>query len=337
MIQCHAFNSYVRPEIRDGGPFVLSQFVGGMAAPLFLFMAGMTLAFQMDRLEEREPTLLRRWLISLKRAGYILWLAFLFRATNWLFSFPKGTLQEMLKVDILNCMAVALMALSVLAVLDAHGRARWALAAGLGIAALAPVMSGLDWTGKPTLLQEYLVPVAAHNRFPFFPCAAYSAFGLAIGTIVKRAPEERFERIMQWSVLIGFGLILTAQYFSNIPFSLYPKSDFWQNSPALILIRVGISLLMMAGAYLWTQHGAGLGWSWMQCLGKNSLMVYWVHVMMVYGIVSAPIKRRMTAWQAAIATALIVALMVWLSMRWMDWKARRAALRSFPAGQPSSA
>ena len=337
MIQCHAFNSYVRPEIRDGGPFVLSQFVGGMAAPLFLFMAGMTLAFQMDRLEEREPTLLRRWLISLKRAGYILWLAFLFRATNWLFSFPKGTLQEMLKVDILNCMAVALMALSVLAVLDAHGRARWALAAGLGIAALAPVMSGLDWSGKPTLLQEYLVPVAAHNRFPFFPCAAYSAFGLAIGTIVKRAPEERFERIMQWSVLIGFGLILTAQYFSNIPFSLYPKSDFWQNSPALILIRVGISLLMMAGAYLWTQHGAGLGWSWMQCLGKNSLMVYWVHVMMVYGIVSAPVKRRMTAWQAAIATALIVALMVWLSMSWMDWKARRAALRSFPAGQPSSA
>jgi uncharacterized membrane protein len=39
MIECHAFNSFVRMDLRDGGPYVLSQFVGGMAAPLFLFMA----------------------------------------------------------------------------------------------------------------------------------------------------------------------------------------------------------------------------------------------------------------------------------------------------------
>ncbi len=330
MIQCHIFNSYVHADFRAGGPYVLSQFVGGMAAPLFLFMAGMTMAFQMDSLERREPALSRRWLISLKRAGYILLLAFLFRFSNWLLSFPKGTMQELLKVDILNCMALALIVLSALAVFDAHGRARWALVAGLGIAALAPVMSNLSW-GPSSLLQEYLVPVAAHNRFPFFPCAAYAAFGLAVGTIVKRTPEERFERMMQWSVLIGLGLILGAQYLSNIPFSIYPKSDFWLNNPTLILIRVGVSLLMMAGAYLWTDYAAGQGWSWMQCLGKNSLLVYWVHVMLVYGILSAPIKRTMTAWQAAISTALMVALMVWLSARWMAWKQRHAMRASLDA------
>ncbi len=330
MIQCHIFNSYVHADLRAGGPYVLSQFVGGMAAPLFLFMAGMTMAFQMDSLERREPALSRRWLISLKRAGYILLLAFLFRFSNWLLSFPKGTMQDLLKVDILNCMALALIVLSALAVFDARGRARWALVAGLGIAALAPVMSNLTW-GPPSLLQEYLVPVAAHNRFPFFPCAAYAAFGLAVGTIVKRTPEERFERMMQWSVLIGLGLILGAQYLSNIPFSIYPKSDFWLNNPTLILIRVGVSLLMMAGAYLWTDYAAGQGWSWMQCLGKNSLLVYWVHVMLVYGILSAPIKRTMTAWQAAISTALMVALMVWLSARWMAWKQRHAMQASLDA------
>ena len=50
MIQCHAFNAFARLDTRDGGPYVLSQFVGGMAAPLFLFMAGMTTAFQMESL-----------------------------------------------------------------------------------------------------------------------------------------------------------------------------------------------------------------------------------------------------------------------------------------------
>ncbi len=335
MIQCHTFNSYSLMEIREGGPYVLSQFIGGMAAPLFLFMAGMTMAFQMDSLERREPAGARRWLISLKRAGYILLLAFLFRFSNWLLSFPKGTLQEMLKVDILNCMALALIVLSALAVFDARGRARGALGAGLAIALLAPVMSNLNWSANPSLLQEYLVPVAAHNRFPFFPCAAYAAFGIAAGTIVKNAAEERFERIMQWSVLIGVTLILVAQYLSNMPYSLYTKSDFWLNSPTLILIRVGISLVIMAGAYLWTDYAAGPGWSWVQSLGKNSLMVYWVHVMLVYGIISAPVKRSMNAWQAALATALVTALMVWLSARWTSWKQQRAAAHATPAAANS--
>ena len=48
MIQCHAFNSFVRMDVREGGPYILSQFVGGMAAPLFLFMAGMTLIDRTD-------------------------------------------------------------------------------------------------------------------------------------------------------------------------------------------------------------------------------------------------------------------------------------------------
>jgi len=55
MIQCHVFNSFAVPAVRDGGPYVLSQFIGGMAAPLFLFMAGMTTGFQMESLSSREP------------------------------------------------------------------------------------------------------------------------------------------------------------------------------------------------------------------------------------------------------------------------------------------
>ena len=90
-------------DVREGGPYVFSQFVGGMAAPLFLFMAGMTFAFQMDSLERREPGApARRWLVSLRRAGYILAVALAFRISNWAGSWPNGNLQEITKVDILN-------------------------------------------------------------------------------------------------------------------------------------------------------------------------------------------------------------------------------------------
>ena len=156
---------------------------------------------------------------------------------------------------------------------------------------------------------------------------AYALSGLtaAAGAIVKRAAADRLDRLMQWSVAIGFALVFTAQYFSNLPYSVYPKSDFWRDSPALILIRVGIMLLMMAGAYLWTEFGMGTTWSWMLCFGKTSLMVYWVHVMLVYGDLAKPFKRALSIPQTVLATLLVMLAMVALAAARLWWQARRAA------------
>jgi len=328
MIQCHAFNSFTRLDLREGGSYVLSQFVGGMAAPLFLFMAGMTTAFQMDSLANREPSARVRWVAALRRGGYILGIAFLFRFTNWLFSVPRATVSEITKVDILNCMGVGLIVLAAASIFPSAGeRVRFAAATGMLIAVASPVIANLDWSWAPPVLQDYIAPSPRAGRFPFFPCAAYLAFGMATGTIAKRAAADRIDRLMQWSVLLGFALVFTGQYFANIPYSIYTKSSFWTDSPALILIRTGIALLLMAASYLWTEYCAGPGWSWMQTLGKNSLMVYWVHVMIVYGAIVRPIKRQLSIPQALLATALVTAMMVALSVVWLWWKGRRPSPR----------
>jgi uncharacterized membrane protein len=327
MIECHTFNSFTRLDLREEGPYILTQFIGGMAAPLFLFMAGMTMGFQMETLERREPGALSRWRTSLRRAGYILFIAFAFRFTNWLFSVPHASLQELTKVDILNCMGVGMAALAALAVFSTKDRPLAAAGAGLLIAAVAPLLTALPWAGTPALLQEYLVPGQPRGHFPFFPWVAYIAFGLATGTVVKCADAHRFDRLMQWSVLIGGILIFASQYFSNLPYSFYPHSNFWTDSPALILIRLGICLLIMAGSYLWTEYGAGKRWSWMQALGKNSLMVYWVHVMLVYGAQVRPIKRTLDIPQATLATVIVTAMMVVLTVLWFAWKDRRKIVR----------
>jgi len=227
-------------------------------------------------------------------------------------------------VDILNCMGVGMAALSVASVFDGKGRARFAVAAGLGIAAASPWVANLAWDGAPVLLRQYLAAEPGLGRFAFFPCAAYVGFGLAAGTIVKRTAAERFERLMQWSVLMGFGLVFGGQYFSILPYSIYTKSSFWTDSPALVLIRAGILLAMMAGSYLWTEYCAGAGWSWIETLGRNSLLVYWVHVMLVYGDIVKRWKRALAIPQAALATLAVIVLMLGLSVAWMWWKARRA-------------
>ena len=301
MIQCHTFNSFVRMDLRDGGPYIYSQFVGGMAAPLFLFMAGMTLAFQMESLERRRVSPLGRWAGALRRAGYVWGIAYLFRFTNWLGSWPSGSAGELTKVDILNCMGLAMAAMAALAAAASKRRVHFAAAAGLAIAAAAPVVANLNWDGAPRLIHEYLAAGQGRGRFAFFPCAAYVAFGLALGTIVKRTAAERMERLMQWSVLIGFALIFSAQYFFNAPYAVYERSNFWTDSPALILIRTGIILLLLAAAYVWTAFCAGNGWSWMQALGKTSLMAYWIHVLLIYGRLSNPLHRALDIPHAATA------------------------------------
>jgi uncharacterized membrane protein len=324
MIQTHTFNSFARMDLREGGPYQLSQFVGGMAAPLFLFMSGMTLAFQMDSLERREPNPWRRWLVSLRRGSYILGIAFAFRLTNWAASLPHADARDITKVDILNCMGVGLMTLSVAAVFDAESRARFATTAGFAIAAAAPLVSAMPWNRAPSLVRDYLAPSSVPGYFAFFPYVAYIAFGLAAGVILKSAAADRFEGLMQWCVLIGFALVFTGQYFSNFPYSLYSTANFWTDSPALTVIRTGISLLLMAGAYLWTEYCVGPGWSWVQCLGRNSLMVYWVHFSLVYGDPARRLQRALSIPQTAFATVGVILLMVALSAAWIRWKVRRA-------------
>ncbi len=327
MIQCHTFNSFARPDLRQGGPYVLSQFVGGMAAPLFLFMAGMTFGFGMESLERREPSARRRFYAALKRAGYILAIAFAFRLSNWVASLPRPDWQEIFKVDILNSMALAMFAFAPVGALGAKNRVRAALAGGLLVAALAPIIGNLNWSGAPDIVQQYLAPGETRGRFPFFPYAAYIGFGLAAGAIVKRSEPARLDRLMQWCAIAGFALIFTAHYFATIPFTIYSAVDFWRNSPSLIFIRVGISLAMLATAYLWTEYGAAARWSWMQALGKTSLLVYWVHIMLVYGNIMKRFKRTMSIPETALAVCIVCALMVGLAAARLWWKARRPVTR----------
>jgi uncharacterized membrane protein len=326
MIQCHTFNSWTQLSVREGGPYVLSQFVGGMAAPLFLFMAGMTLALPMDGAERREPVAWKRWISALRRGGYVLAIAYLFRLSNCIASIPHIDWHELTKVDILNCMGVAMLAMSGAALFPFQGRVRYAVVGALAVAAAAPVIANLSWDGVPAILQEYLAPGQRQGRghFPFFPNAAYVGFGLAAGSIVKRIAEERFDRLMQWTVLLGFAMIFAGQYFSNIPYSIYTKSSFWTDSPTLVIIRGGIALVAMSACYLWTQYCVGPGWSWMQTLGKNSLMVYWVHVMLVYGDLIKPLKRALSIPLTTLATLILMAAMTAMSVAWLWWKAVRA-------------
>lgn len=316
MLQGHVFHSFTRPELRGELPYVLSQFAGGMPPAIFLFLTGVTLAFLMDSRQREEPAG-RRVVAALRRAGYLLGLAFAFRFQMWAFAWPHSPWTDLLRVDILNCMGVTLAALAPMAACKTRVRIAAAAAAGLAIAAASPLVSEASWAGLPGPLRAYLVPDS--QSFSFFPWAAFAAFGLSAGSAIRLAGQAGLTKWAPRAAAAGLALIVMGRLLADVPFSPYARSEFWLNSPLLVSIKLGVILVVLAGAYHWTER-RGAKWSWVAQLGTTSLLVYWVHTELVYGRWLYFWKNSLTAAQAGAAAVAVIAAMLVLSTLRTQWQ-----------------
>jgi len=322
MLQGHVFHSFLRDDLRGGGPYIMSQFLGGMPPAVFLFLLGVTFAFLMDSQQKKGVAAGGRLVASLRRAGYLFAAAFAFRLQLWLFSIDKSPWTDLLRVDILNCMGLALLVLSAMSVFRTEERIRLCAVLGVAIAAASPVVSSLDWSGTPPLVRNYVIP--DHNFFGFFPWASFVAFGMSAGSILRRLRPEDVPSTMQWFGWGGLALAFTAYVISSFPTSIYGNSDFWLNSPALIFIKLGAILIFVAFAWVWNIGASAAAWSWVRQFGMTSLLVYWAHIELVYGRWFGILKNQLTVGQTVFAAVLTIVLMLVLSVLRTNWAQVRA-------------
>ncbi len=318
MLQGHVFHSFIRPDLRQDSPYVLSQFVGGMTPAVFLFLTGVTLAFLMDSRGRAGLSPASRVWEAFKRSRYLFLLAIAFRIQLWVFAAGGSHWTDMFKVDILNSMGLAIALMAPLAMFSTHDRMRLGFVTGLAIACASPIISGLGFQWLHPFIRAYFVPDA--NFFTFFPWGAFVAFGVSAGSVIRVVKEEDMMKVMQWASLFGIALMVGARYFANLPYSLYGNSDFWLNSPALILIKLGVMYLLLAFAFLWTRYVNPTGWSFVRQIGTTSLLVYWVHTEIVYGQWMWYWKESLTPAPVVVIAAAVIAAMVGLSVARTGWK-----------------
>lgn len=340
MLQGHVFNSFLRNDLRNDGPYVFSQFVGGMPPAIFLFLTGITFAFLMDSFERKGIPAASRWTGALKRAGYLFAVAFVFRFQLWIFTrlFSPGTdapARELLKVDILNCMGFGIGLLAIVALLSTRQRIRVGFIVGAVVTLVSPWVT--QWGGviRPALLHDYLVPSYAY--FSFFPWAAFIAFGLSFGSLLRIARKENLAGMMNWFAMAGAAVALATSFYSNFGprLTLYEKSDFWLDGPPLTLIKLGVLLMLVAFSYGVTMRPGAERWSWVRQLGTTSLLVYWVHIELVYGHWLGWMKSNLDVPQTAVAAVIITALMVTLSHMRTSWPQWRDSIQQlFSGAQP---
>ncbi len=335
MLTGHVFHSFLRNDLRQGGPYLASQFVGGMPPAVFLFLLGVTFAFQMDSQERKGATVRGRFMASLRRAGQIWALAFAFRLQMWIVSIDKSPWTDLLRVDVLNTMGFALLCLAGLSLVRTMDRVRLCALAGVVIAAVSPLVSSLGWSHVPALVQHYLAPDSFY--FGFFPWGSFVAFGMSAGSLLRilsrnRTGNDHTGIAMLWMFGGGAALAFGAWSLSNLPFSIYPHAEFWLNSPALIFIKLGILMMLLAFAWVWNLGDDGR-WSIVRQFGVTSLLVYWVHVELVYGRWFWFFKENLTVPQTVSAAIVVTLLMLGLSLLRTNWPAvkRRFKAMPFPA------
>ncbi len=335
MLQGHTFDSFTRHDLRGQGPFMFSQFLGGLPPAIFLFLTGITFAFLMDSQEKQGGSTWKRFIAALKRSRYLFLLAFLFRIQLYVFGFPTSPAGELLRVDILNCMGMAMLIFAPMAVFTTRERIRLCTVLGLVIAALAPVVSMIDGSSVPWIVRSYFFP--SYNYFGFFPWASFLAFGMVAGSIIRTVKQEDMGRVMLWMMLIGLAISMAAHQLSNLGYSIYAKSEFWLNSPAMIMIKLGVVLALLALSFLWVNLGAPQRWSVFRQLGTTSLLVYWVHIELVYGRWFGIWKEGLSVAQVLAFTSILIALMIVISVLRTRYKSVGAFFQPPPIPQPRRA
>lgn len=322
MIEAHVIDSWTRAADRQTQAFRESLVLGGFGAPLFLMLAGVAVAMSAGSKTRRLGDPMAAMRAVQKRGLQIFLLAFVFRFQSFVLS--HGAAWTLLKVDILNVMGVSIVAAAALWGYARTTRGRLLAFAGATAALVlaAPAVRAFDALAVlPDALEGYLRPIPNLTNFTFFPWAAFVTAGGFLGVLLDDARRPEADRRVNLAFLTG-GLVLAfvAWRCSFLP-PLDPRSRFWTTSASFFFIRVGVMAASVGAAWLWEQRpGAGKHWSPLQVLGRNSLFIYWIHVEMVYGLISNPLHGAFTLARAWEALAIFWLLML-AAATVKDWTA----------------
>ena len=319
MIEAHTADAWTRlsPAVRRTIAFRDATVLGGFAAPLFLWLAGLAVVLAATRTAEKTGS--RRAAVEMicRRGLEIYILAFLFRLQGFIVT-PGSHLVTLFRVDILNIMGPAMVVAGLV-----WGVARRAAARVLYYAAIASafalvtpiVRASPAIDGWPLWLQWYMRPFNEFTIFTLFPWAGFVFAGGAIGALIAEARNERAERWLHAMLGAAGAALVAAGFYAAARPSIYSgrSSSFWTTSPTWFAIRVGILMLALTTIYAVFVALKGRVTSAvpdpLARLGRSSLFVYWIHVELVYGYASWPWRHRLPLWGSAIAFILFSLLM----------------------------
>lgn len=353
MIEAHTLDAWTRPEDRSSFVFGSLSIVGGFAAPLFLWLAGLGSSMSAARVVSKTGSRQKAVAAVCRRGAELFLLAFLFRLQAFVVS-PGGPAIMLLRVDILNVMGPAIAAAGLLWALSDRRAVRIGVLSAMAtaIAMITPAVRAAHAVDSlPALIRWYLRPAGALTAFTLLPWSGFVLAGAAAGAVLleslpaagsqqsRNHSGQTGASTAEWRALLalagaGMGLVLIGVYTATLP-TIYAVSSFWTSSPTWFAIRVGLVMIafaLLAGlqqtakAPVLAPFLAGL-----ERLGRGSLFVYWIHVELVYGYASWFWRRSLPVWGTVCGFAVLSMLMYAAVVARDRYRAARSAAFPHPA------
>lgn len=323
MIEWHVVDAWLSDAARQGGRFTALALIGGMAAPLFLFLAGVAIPFAAgSHLRKGRPVRAAAWEVQ-KRGWQVLLMAHVFRLQSFLWN-PWARFDSVFKPDILNILGLGMVVTAWCWGRSSSSvrRFAWLLTPASIVVLLTPLSRVWWW---PTILHPRLEAYVRPNgwgQFALFPWIAFVLVGAAIGQWIAQPRPAEEERRFHGRLAMGGAAVIIAGIVRELAATApFQQAGFWTTSAAFFLIRTGLMMLMLSGAWVWMSGARAQRWSPVVLFGQTSLFVYWVHVELAYGVFSAAWKKSLTLTQVAVAYVAFTLLMLWAAA----WWARRTA------------
>ncbi len=333
MIETHVLNATLRPELMETAFFKVVNFVNGLVAPAFLFASGLTFAISTrrkigDYLRFR-PALFKQ----LARLGLLLVIGYCLHIPKFEYHHLRydagiAAWNNFWQVDVLQCIGMTLFLLILLLLVLRTERRLYIASAVIlgGVMAITPLVWETDfWAFFPIPVAEYFNGKHA-SLFPLLPWSAFVLAGSLAGYYYLQSSSQGGDktlmgRRMTTLAYIAVGIVLFSFALHPIAQVLYPSYDYWKSSPSFVLLRIGLVVLLLAGGYFWEKRRGISASSVVTISGRESLLVYAAHLMLLYGNFKGPhfvdrIGHQFGYIQAFGVSLVLIILMALLAVVW---------------------
>lgn len=321
MVLGHSIDAVLSSAERTTEVFRLYDAVRGFTAPVFLLVSGVAFTVATERKwdDYRRPgrpltmRLLRVALLFL--IGYALHFPF-FSLAKLLNGTTPQDRAAFLQVDVLHCVAASLLLLQAVVLTSATPQifARRAAVLAAGTVLLSPLLWGRDLASAISPVVAPYLNMREPSIFPVLPYGAFFFSGAVAGHGLLRArAANREPQFLRYLSFAGISAIALGILLEHLPVTLFPPHDYWKASPNFFMVRTGVVLVILS-LFFSARGVPGSAGRHIVTLGQASLLVYVVHLIIVYGSAANQGLAQLLGRTSGPAQAAGIGVMVLLAM-----------------------
>jgi hypothetical protein len=177
---------------------------------------------------------------------------------------------------------------------------------------------------------EYALTGTSGSVYPLIPNVAFLFAGALVSyeflRFVRTGREAQFIRRL---LIVAIALHAAGLIMDLLPVRIYDPYDYWSASPNFFLIKLGGICLVICGAWYLSQskviqrHPRYL--RWLIIVGVESLFVYVIHLIVLYGSVLNPdisvsrLLYQSQDWGGSAGIAILFAAVMLLMAWWWNF------------------